>query len=269
MDPQVNQPNKWKTVASVLVALYLISSIGVFFFHQVKTSIGGKIIVVPLNGVIQVGSAGNPLFFSSDTIVSGQVVKQLEELQKDDSVKAVLFEMNSPGGSAIASQEIADAIKKLHKPTSTVIREVGASGGYWIASSTDKIYASPMSITGSIGVISSYLQFSDLFEKYGVTYERLVAGKYKDVGTPYKNLTTEERALLQQKLDLIHTYFIQTVAANRHLSEEKIRTLATGEFYLGTEAKDLGLIDAFGDRNTALDGLKQKINQTDIEIVDL
>ncbi len=262
------QQSKWTYVFGVILVIYLVSLGFSYFFQDVKNSVNEKIVVLPLEGVITVDGGGSSLLSSGSGIVSGDVVKQLKDLDTDTSVKAVLLEINSPGGSAVASQEIANQIKAMHKPVYSVIREVGASGGYWIASSTNYIVASPLSITGSIGVISSYLQFNELFSKYGVTYERMVAGKYKDMGNPYANLTDEERAILQKKLDLIHDVFISTVAENRHLPEEKVRSLATGEFYLGSEAKKYGLIDSLGDRDTALTLLKQKINQTDIDVVD-
>ena len=108
------------------------------------------------------------------------------------------MEINSPGGSAVASDEIATAVKNAKKPVISLIREVGASGGYWVASASDYIIANRMSITGSIGVISSYLEFSGLMEKYGVGYERLVAGENKDLLTPYKKLEADQKALVQK-----------------------------------------------------------------------
>jgi protease-4 len=103
-----------------------------------------------------------------------------------------------------------------------------------------------MSITGSIGVIASYLQFSDLLDEHGVTYERMVAGRYKDMGTPFKDLSDTERLIFQQTLDQIHTEFIEGVAENRNMSVSEVRKLATGQVYLGIKAIELGLVDAIG-----------------------
>jgi len=190
----------------------------------------------------------------------------LKKAKDDNSIKAVVLEINSPGGTVIASRELANAVKNLGKPNVAVIREVGASGAYWIASSSNKIIADELSITGSIGVISSYLQFSGLMEKYGITYERLTAGEYKDLGTPYKELTRDERNLLQVKLDKIQEIFINEVKKNRNITDAK--RISTGEFFLGIEAKELGLIDKFGNRETAIEEAKKLANLKSPKIVE-
>jgi len=113
------------------------------------------------------------------------------------------------------------------------------------------IVADPASMTGSIGVTGSYLQFSGLMDTYGVTYERLVTGQFKDTGSQYKTLTTEERAYLQAKLDTINGIFIDAVSANRNLDRSYVASLATGEIFLGSEAVDKGLVDILGGKNEA------------------
>ncbi len=258
--------NKLWYILVVLVSLYIIGTVVSFVFLGDKFSYGDKIVVVSLEGPIS--SSGDSNFFNSGGISSTNVVKNIKELSKDDSVKGIIFEINSPGGTVVASEEIADAIKNLNKTNYAVIRDVGASGGYWIASATDKIFVSPMSITGSIGVYGSYLEFSELFNKYGIGYERLVSGKYKDLGVPYKNLNDEEKELLQGKLNKIHVFFVNEVAKNRNMSVEKVSELATGEFYLGSEAKDLGLVDEFGDKDKAIEEMKKQLNLSDIGIVE-
>ena len=160
----------------------------------------------------------------------------------------------------VASKEIADALKRVNKTKIAVIREIGTSGAYWIAASADSIVANPLSITGSVGVSSSYLQFSKLFEKYGVGYERLVAGKYKDTGTPFRELTPEERELLEKKMKIVHEEFLEDVKKQRGLSESVVDEIAEGEFYLGREAKELGLVDYLGDREFAVELMKEELN---------
>ncbi len=261
--------NKWWIVVFVLIGLYIIGAIfAVFSFgFNGGPSFGNQIVVVPIEGMLTTSSPQS--FFGSGGVASSSdIVKDIEELEKDDSVKGIIFEIDSPGGTVVASQEIADAIKAMNKTNYAVIREVGASGAYWAASATDKIVASPMSITGSIGVYGSYLEFSGLFDKYGVGYERLVGGKYKDVGVPYRELTNDERELLQGKLDLVHEFFIQEVASNRNMNVDSVRNVSTGEFFLGQEAKELGLVDELGNRNTAVELMKQELNLTDVEIVE-
>ncbi len=258
--------NKWLLIILVLLGLYLVGSVFAFIAFGNDGVLGEKIEVISLDGEISTSSDNGLL--QSGGVSSTDLVKIIKDVSEDDSVVGVIFEINSPGGSVVASQEIADAIKFLNKTNYAVIRESGASGAYWIASATDKIIASPMSITGSIGVYGSYLEFSGLFEKYGVNYERLISGKYKDLGVPYRNLTTDEMNLLQSKLNKIHEFFIKEVAKNRNMDINMIRNLSTGEFYLGEEAKDLGLVDVLGNRDTAIELMKQELNLTEINVVE-
>ncbi|MBI3883795.1 MAG: signal peptide peptidase SppA [Sphingobacteriales bacterium] len=180
----------------------------------------------------------------------------------------MLFEINSPGGSAVASEEIANAVKKANKTTVAWIREIGTSGAYWVASSSGHIVANRVSITGSIGVIASYLEFPGLLEHYNITYQRLVSGKYKDIGSPFKEMTPEEKAIFQQNLDTIRDYFVSEVAKNREMSKKDVDKIANGVFYLGAQAKELGLIDELGGKDEAInyiekkDGIKAEINKS-------
>ena len=174
----------------------------------------------------------------------------------------MIFMINSPGGSPVASDEIATAVKHTNKTTVAVIRDVGASGGYWVASATDHVIANPASITGSIGVRAEYLEFPHFLEEYNVTYRRLVAGKYKDIGSPFKEMTPEEQVLFQATLDELHGLFIQEVATNRNMSYDDIKKIATGLFFTGVQAKKLGLVDELGGKNEAVKYLEKKLNAT-------
>nr|MBI4156624.1 signal peptide peptidase SppA [Candidatus Woesearchaeota archaeon] len=224
-----------------------------------------KIAVIPITGVITIDGGG--IGFESQGASSTDIVQYIQEANKNSNVKGILLEINSPGGSAVASKEIADAVKNSKKPVVSWIREVGASGAYWISSSSKLIVADPLSITGSIGVTGSYLEFSDLFEKYGVTYERLVSGKYKDTGSPYKELNDDEKRLLQDKINQIHEVFVDQVAGNRKLNRNEVEKLATGEFYLGKEAYDLGLVDYLGGKDLALNLTKQLAGIKEAELI--
>ncbi len=270
----------WNFIVCFFKALKIIGAIigglisflfFVFFimiFGSMFSTIGGElqipsgnVAIISLNGIITTtGDSGG--LFSEDIINSKKIVKLLDKVNKNKDIKAVIFEIDSPGGSPVASEEIANAIKKLNKTTVAVIREVGASGGYWIASAANKVYASKMSVTGSIGVIASRLEFAGLLQNYNITYRRLVAGKYKDAGSPYKEMTEEEQMLYQDLLDKLHDYFIQTVAENRNLSIERVKELATGFIFLGEEAKQVGLIDEIGNREDAIKFIENKLNIT-------
>lgn len=248
-------------ILAVLFVLFFVLPVLVSMFNGLRL---GNVAVIPVEGVIMIGSGS---YLGGQTASSNTVVDFLKNAEKKSMVEAVLLEINSPGGSAVASDEIASQIKKMEKPVVAVIREMGASGGYWVASSADYIIANRMSITGSIGVLSSYLEFSGLMEKYGVSYERLVAGDYKDMGTPYRGLEDNERKILQSKLNTIHDFFIKEIAENRGLSEDKVREIATGEFLLGVEALEEGLVDELGDKDTAEKYLKDVAGLEEVDYV--
>ncbi|MBI2040621.1 MAG: signal peptide peptidase SppA [DPANN group archaeon] len=186
-----------------------------------------------------------------DSSTAAGVSKILKKAGKDKEIKAVILEINSPGGTVVASKEIAAAVKELDKPVVAWIREEGASGAYWIASAADKIVADQGSITGSIGVTGSYLEFSKLFDKYGVTYNSLTSGKYKDTGSPYKNLSDSERSYFSGLINALKVQFVQAVAENRNLSFDYVNNLATGQVFLGTDAQNYKLVDVLGGRNEA------------------
>ena len=225
-------------------------------------SLNGNVALIPIEGVI-VGSENDFLFESA--AVSADIIELIEKADKNPNIKAIIFEINSPGGSAVASEEIADAVKKTNKTTVAWIREVGASGAYWIASSTDHIVANRVSITGSIGVIASYLEFPGFLERYNVTYRRLVSGKYKDIGSPFREMTSEEQEIFQKNLDAIRDYFVSEVAKNRNMERKDVDKAANGLFYLGIQAKELKLVDELGGKDEAIayaekkEGIKAEI----------
>lgn len=252
-----NKRGYWKTI---LWTIIIVSFVFLFILPLVFSSFidteKGNVAIIPINGVI---TADGEDYLGRETATSQDIIELIEKAEKEPKIEAIVLEINSPGGSPVASDEIGSAVKKIRKagkPVVAIIRDVGASGGYWVASATDHIIANRMSITGSIGVLSSYLEFSGLMEKYGVGYEKLVGGKYKDLGTPYRKLAPEEEKIIQGKIDKLHDIFIKEVALNRHLEESKVRTMATGEFFLGVEALDLGLVDELGNLDTAKEYLQ-------------
>lgn len=241
------------TLAAVIFIIIVIVPLSIGSFSGTKT---GNVALIPIEGTIVGSDSAAP--FGGAVVSSREISKFIEEADQNPLVEVILLEINSPGGSAVASDEIAAAVKKAEKPVVSLIREVGASGGYWVASASEFIMANRMSITGSIGVISSYLEFSGLMDKYGIGYERLVAGSNKDLGTPFKKLAAAERTILQGKLDLIHDFFVEEVAKNRNLPLSNVQKIATGEFFLGVEAEKLGLVDALGDKTDLERYLQEK-----------
>ncbi len=246
---------KTRTIVLISVSAFLlIFLIFIFSIFSILLSGGnpggGNVALIPVKGVIM--SDGSSSIFSADIASSTDIVNAIEKADNDPAIKAMILEINSPGGTAVASDEIGQALKSTNKTKVAWIRDMGTSGAYWIASNCDVIVANRMSITGSIGVLSSYLEFSGLMDDYNVTYERLVSGKYKDIGSPYRKLTDEEQGMLQTQLDKVHEYFIEEVAQNRHIPIENTRNFSTGMIFLGSDAMDMGLVDILGGKREAI-----------------
>lgn len=251
---------RWSYAIFVLFFLGILSllaagAISIFHGNSFE-SLNGNVALIPIEGVITSSSDSNSFFES--IAPSQDIVELIEKAAKNPGIKAIVLEINSPGGSPVASEEIANAVKKANKTTVAWIREEGASGAYWVASASDHIVASRVSITGSIGVIASYLEFPGFLEKYNVTYRRLVAGKYKDIGSPYKEMTEEENSIFQQSLDAMRDYFINEVAKNRKMSRKDVDKVANGLFYLGQQAKELGLVDELGSKEEVVSYIERK-----------
>ena len=258
----------WMRVAILgFVLLFLLFAFfGCFsaMFYDEDALLPGNVARIPIKGLISVDTMGS----FDDSTSSTEIVRLIGNAEKDDSIKAIMLDINSGGGTPVASLEIAEAVKKVEKPVVAVVRDIGASGAYWIASAADRIFAMPVSITGSIGVRSGHFDISGLLEDYNVSYTRLVAGKYKDTGSPFRALTPEEKILLQKKLDEIHVYFMEQVAENRGMEMAKVRELATGMFYTGIEAKRNGLIDELGGFEEAEDYLEKELGvDVDVKII--
>ncbi len=255
--------NKWlyalKVIISLTVLSFFIAILISAFVGDGFESLAGNVAVIDITGTIV--AEKDTTFLFEDVTSSEEITKLIERANDNNKIKAIIFKINSPGGSAVASEEIAAEIKKTNKTTVAWIREVGASGAYWIASASDHIIANRMSITGSIGVIASYLDFSGFLEEHNVTYERLIAGNLKDIGTPFKKLTPEERALFEKNLESIHEYFIEEIAENRNLNKGDVEKIATGLFYLGSEAKELGLVDELGNREEVIAYVEKQIGE--------
>jgi protease IV len=243
-----------KFVIIFVVMIYLLAYfVGLF----INTEDQGNIAIIKIWGPITLGQ--NEGLFSSNVASAEEIVNLINKANNNKQIKAIIFDINSPGGSPVASDEIALAIKDVNKTTVSLIREVGASGAYWVASSTDHIIANRMSVTGSIGAYTSYLEFAGLIDDYNITYRVIKSAKYKDAGSPFKEMTAEEIHLLQQRIDTIHQFFIEEIADNRNLSIEHVDKIANGMFYLGNEAKELSLIDELGSMKDALIYIENKL----------
>ncbi len=210
-----------------------------------------KVAVISLSGPIQSESSG--FFFGGSVITPESVRTELERAKNDVSVKAIVLQINSPGGSVAASQEIVNQLELVKKPIVVSMSDLAASGGYYISAGADKIVALPGTLTGSIGVISEMPNLKGLFDKLGIDMQVFIAGKHKDMYAGLRELTPEEKVIMQDMTDQLYNQFVQVVAKGRGLSEDKVRELATGQLYTGIQAKELGLVDELGGLQTAID----------------
>lgn len=202
---------------------------------------GDKIAVVKIEGVI---------------LDSTEIIEELKDYSSNDSVKAIILRIDSPGGAVAPSQEIYEEVKRIReegkKKIVTSMGSVAASGGYYIASVSDRIVANPGTITGSIGVILELANFSGLMKKVGVESVVVKSGKYKDIGSIFRTMTKEERELLQGVIDDTHEQFIEAVSAGRAIEKEKLVSIADGRVFTGRQAKEIGLIDDVGNMQYAI-----------------
>lgn len=214
-----------------------------------------RVAVIRVNGPIVGGDDADMAWGSPSSTTSGALMRQFRKARQDDSVQAVLLRVNSPGGSAAATQEAAAELQKLKdsgKPVVVSMGDTAASGAYWLAAYGDKIYANPSTITGSIGVYMSYYDVQGLSEKLGVREEKIKSGPHKDIFSPFRPMTEEERRLTQNMVDDMYEQFVAVVAEQRHMDGEKVRSLADGQVFTGVQAKEAGLVDELGNYYDAL-----------------
>jgi len=201
-----------------------------------------RVAVLPITGIIE-----------SET----RFVQELQTFRDDPSVRAFVLEIRSPGGGVGASQSIHAALQRLQleddRPLIAWIGEIGASGGYYVALPADSIFALPGSITGSIGVIMQFPNAEELFRKVGVELEIVKSGRLKDMGSPVRDLTDEERLVLQQLVDDVWNQFVDAVVEGREMDRDRVVELADGRVFSGEEARRQGLVDQLGTLQDATD----------------
>jgi protease-4 len=212
--------------------------------------IGDAVAVIELEGTIT-GSTQDYLITTG--ITPGRVRSLLELAAANGSVKAVVVRVNSPGGSVVASDEIYHALESFSKPIVISMGDTAASGGYYIACAGDYVIAHPDTLTGSIGVISQFITYEGLLEKIGVDAVVITTGPRKDLGSPFRDMTEEEKDLWRAILDQVYEDFVAVVVEGRDLPAEIVRELADGRVYTGRQAMDLGLVDDVGTRQAAID----------------
>jgi len=203
-----------------------------------------SVYVIRMEGVISGTETAS--LFSGTAVTPEYMIEQFIAAEKNPNVKALLIRVNSSGGSASASQEIFEELKKIKKPVVVSVSDICASGAYYISCAADKIVANRSSSVGSIGVVMQIPNLEELYKKLGIKYTTIKQGQYKDSGSTDRPLTTEEEQLFRQQTFKIYEQFIADVAETRNMDIEKVEEIATGWVYLGTEAKELGLVDEIG-----------------------
>ncbi len=186
---------------------------------------------------------------------SRQVIEDLESMASDPGIRAIVLRVDSPGGGAAAAQEIYEYVRDVRELGVPVVASMGsiaASGGYYIACTADTILANPGTLTGSIGVIMSFTNFEELFGKIGLDFDVVKSGQFKDIGSWSREMTAEERALLQGTIDDIHSQFVEAVATERGMAFEDVAALADGRIFSGRQALAAGLVDSLGTLEDAI-----------------
>ena len=213
----------------------------------------GMVGIIEINGMI-VGDSSAQGLFGGGVAGSQTIMDQLRQVSDNPGIKAIVLRINSPGGTPAASQEITDEINRLKKSGISVVTSMGdvaASGAYWIASSSDKIVANPGTITGSIGVIMQAQNYQGLMDKLGVSSNTIKSGSYKDMGSPERAMTEEERQIFQSMVDDTYNQFVETVAISRKISPDAVRAL-NGRVLTGRQAVGAGLVDQTGNLYEAI-----------------
>jgi protease-4 len=190
-----------------------------------------------------------------DILVSEEVVRQLKRYREDRSIKGIILRVESPGGGVAASQEIYEEVRKTRdggKPIVVSMGSVAASGGYYVSCGATKIVANPGTVTGSIGVISIFLRWDPLLDKIGIQAQTIKSGRFKDAGSPFREMTKEDRAYFQNLIDNVYGQFVQTVEMERQLEHNTVLQYADGRVYTGTQAREIGLVDTLGTYEDAI-----------------
>jgi protease-4 len=228
--------------AAAIVAFTALIAYVAFLFGVGKSAI-------PLGDAVAVVDIVGEIYYDRSK------VDEIDSYRDDRSVKAVVVYINSPGGGVAASQALYHAVERLReeKPVVASLASVAASGGYYVACGADSIVAEEGTLTGSIGVIAAFLRTEELYHKIGLDMTVIKSGRWKDVGSPYREMTTEERAYMGDILDSAYDQFLRAVAQGRGIPLERTRELAEGRLYTGEQALAAGLVDRLGSYPDAID----------------
>ncbi|RST76397.1 signal peptide peptidase SppA [Siminovitchia acidinfaciens] len=229
-----------------------------------------RIAVLEVDGVIQdTGDARS--YLSSPGYSHRDFMKQLNQVKEDDSIKGIVLRVNSPGGGTNESAEIRHKIveiqKDTEKPVYVSMGSMAASGGYYISAPADKIFASPETLTGSLGVIMQGVNYSELTDNLGIDFMTIKSGKFKDIMSGHRKMTPEEVEILESMLTNSYNEFVRIIAEGRDMKEDQVRKLADGRVYDGRQAKELNLIDDFGYTEDVIEAMKKDHKLKGAEVI--
>ena len=210
---------------------------------------GDAVAVVRVEGIITNDDSSE---FSRDA-ASGRVIADLEAAANDETVKAIVLRVDSPGGTVTGSAQIYEAVKEMEKPVVVSMAGVAASGGYYVSAPADYIIARPDTTTGSLGVVLTLYDAQELAEKVGIKVNSITSGPNKTIGSPWEDMTAEQQEILEAFINESYDEFVRIVADGRNLDTETVRELADGRIYTGRQALEVGLVDELGNFDDAID----------------
>jgi protease-4 len=230
-----------------------------------------RIAVLTVEGVIQDTGDASPLFGSSG-YNHNFFMDQLEQVKMDDTVKAIMLKVNSPGGGVVESAEIYDKIKEIQdetkKPIYVSMGATAASGGYYISAPAEKIFVNEETLTGSIGVIMESVNYGELAERYGIDFVTIKSGPFKDIMSPTRDMTEDERKLLQGMLNESYESFVDIIEEGRGMSEKEVKEFADGRIMSGRQAVEIGIADDFGFEEDVIADLRKDFDLGDAEVFE-
>ncbi len=234
---------------------------GILFLFSGSHEDSCSIARIPLHGVLAVTGDGFASLLGEQSFSSADsIVAEIQSADKDDAIRAILLDVDSPGGTPVAGDEVMRALQNAKKPVVAVVRDLGASAAYWAMAGADHIIASPASSVGSIGVTMSYTEQAGVTQKDGGRWIGIASGAYKDAGNPERPLTKEEQAYFQAQVDEVYAYMISEISdARTNVPKNVLKTLADGRIFTGSEALRLGLIDELGGFKEARTYLEKKL----------
>jgi len=241
----------FKIIFIIFIVGFIFSAILYYTGNNVSEFTKNKIVVIDLENII----------YESDTIIN-----KIKRYNENEKVKGFIIRVNSPGGGVAPSQEIYRYIKKIDKPVYVAMQSLAASGGYYVSIAADKIYALPGTITGSIGVIIKFPNMKGLYEKIGIDFQTIKSGRFKDIGSPNRDMTKEEINLLQDSVMEVYNQFINDILSSRKIKKDDLLSYADGRIIVGSVAKKINLVDELGTYFDAFEDMKKEYHIDDAEI---